>query len=59
MNEKGMKRMTKCIHKGRQNAVKVVAHRAKAGRSACMMRPEYLAEIERSRLSPWGDVARQ
>ena len=45
-----MKRMTKRIHKGSRNAVKVVAHKAKARRSACVMKPEYLAEIERFRL---------
>ena len=45
-----MKRMTKRIHKGNRNAVKVVAHKAKARRSACVMKPEYLAEIERFRL---------
>ena len=42
--------MTKNIHKGRQNAVKVVAHKARAGRSAYVMKPEYLAEIQRFRL---------
>ena len=42
--------MTRRIHKGSRNAVKVVAHKAKARRSACVMRPEYLAEIERFRL---------
>ena len=45
-----MKRMTKRIHKGSRNAVKVVAHKAKARRSACVMKPEYFAEIERFRL---------
>ena len=42
--------MAKYIHKGARNAVKAVAHKARAGRSACVMRPEYLAEIERFRL---------
>ena len=42
--------MAKQIHKGRRKALAVVAHKAKAGRSACVMKPEYLAEIERFRL---------
>ena len=42
--------MAKQIHKGRRKALTVVAHKAKAGRSACVMKPEYLAEIERFRL---------
>ena len=42
--------MTKRIHKGSRNAVKVVAHKAKAGRSSCVMKPEYLALIENFRL---------
>ena len=42
--------MTKRIHKGRRKALKVVAHKAKTRRSACVMKPEYLAEIERFRL---------
>ena len=46
----GVKRMAKYIHKGVRNAVKAFAHKARAGRSACVMRPEYLAEIERFRL---------
>ena len=45
-----MKRMTKRIHKGSRNAVKVVAHKAKARRSSCVMKPEYLALIENFRL---------
>ncbi|MBR4615049.1 MAG: PD-(D/E)XK nuclease family transposase [Kiritimatiellae bacterium] len=42
--------MAKQIHKGRRKALTVVAHKAKAGRSASVMKPEYLAEIERFRL---------
>ena len=42
--------MAKQIHKDRRKALTVVAHKAKAGRSACVMKPEYLAEIERFRL---------
>ena len=42
--------MAKQIHKGRRKALTVVARKAKAGRSACVMKPEYLAEIDRFRL---------
>jgi len=42
--------MAKHVHKGRRNVVKVVARKARTGRSAFVMRPEYLAEIERFRL---------
>jgi len=42
--------MTKLSHKGKRKAVKTVAHKARAGRSASVMKPEYLAEIERFRL---------
>ena len=41
--------MAKTIHKGKRKAVKAAAHKA-AGRSASVMKPEYLAEIERFRL---------
>ena len=37
-------------HKGRRKAVKTVAHKARAGRSAFVMKPEYLALIEDFRL---------
>ena len=42
--------MAKPIHKGKRNAVKTVARKARARRSASVMKPEYLAEIERFRL---------
>ena len=42
--------MAKLMHKGKQKAVKTVAHKARGGRSAYVMKPEYLAEIERFRL---------
>ena len=42
--------MAKHIHKDRRNAVKAIAHKARAKRSASVMKPEYLAEIERFRL---------
>ena len=42
--------MAKLIHKGKQKAVKTVAGKARAGRPAYVMKPEYLAEIERFRL---------
>ena len=42
--------MAKFIHNGKQKIVKAVAHKARAGRSAYVMKPEYLAEIERFRL---------
>ena len=42
--------MAKFMHKGKRNAVKAVAHKARAGRSLSVMKPEYLAEIERYRL---------
>ena len=41
--------MAKTIHKGKRKAVKAAAHKA-AERSASVMKPEYLAEIERFRL---------
>ena len=41
--------MAKTIHRGRRKAVKAAAHKA-AGRSASVMKPEYLAEIARFRL---------
>ncbi len=42
--------MVKSIHNGKRKAVGAVAHKARAGRSAYVMKPEYLAEIERFRL---------
>ena len=42
--------MAKLIHKGKRKARKAIAQKARAGRSACVMKPEYLAEIERFRL---------
>jgi len=42
--------MAKHMHKDRRNAVKAIAHKARAKRSASVMKPEYLAEIERFRL---------
>ena len=41
--------MAKPIHEGKRKAVKSDAHKA-TGRSAFVMKPEYLAEIERFRL---------
>ena len=42
--------MAKQIHKGRRKARMVIDRKAKAGHSASVMKPEYLAEIERFRL---------
>ena len=42
--------MAKFMHKGRQKAVKTVARKAREGRSACVMNPEYLVLIENFRL---------
>ena len=42
--------MAKLIHNGKRKALKVVAHKARVGRSACVMKPEYLALIENFRL---------
>ena len=42
--------MAKLIHKDRLKKDKIFARRARAGRSAHVMKPEYLAEIERFRL---------
>ena len=42
--------MTKRIHKGSRNAVKVVARKARGGRSSSVMKPEYLELIENFRL---------
>ena len=42
--------MEKSIHNGKRKAVKAVAHKARAGRSAYVMKPEYLALIEKFRL---------
>jgi len=40
----------KLIHKGKRKAVKAIAQKSRAERSAYVMKPEYLAEIERFRL---------
>ena len=42
--------MTKHMHSGTRKARKTVARKARAGRSASVMKPEYLAEVERFRL---------
>ena len=42
--------MTTAIHKSKRKAVETIAGKAKARRRACVMKPEYLAEIERFRL---------
>ena len=42
--------MKKLIHKGKRKAVKAIAHKARARRSASVMKPEYLALIEDFRL---------
>ena len=42
--------MTTAIHKSKRKAVETIAAKAKARRRACVMKPEYLAEIERFRL---------
>ena len=42
--------MRKLIHKGKRKAVKAIAQKSRAERSAYVMKPEYLAEIERFRL---------
>ena len=42
--------MAKPIHKGKRNAVKTIARKARVRRSVSVMKPEYLAEIERFRL---------
>ena len=42
--------MAKFLHKSRRKAVEAVVRKARAGRSAPVMKPEYLAEIERFRL---------
>jgi len=42
--------MKKIRHKGKRKAVKAVAHKARARRSAFVMKPEYLALIEDFRL---------
>ena len=39
--------MMKAIHKSKRKAVDTVAGKARARRAAYMMKPEYLAEIER------------
>ena len=42
--------MAKLIHKGKRKALKAIVQKARAGRSACVMKPEYLALIENFRL---------
>ena len=42
--------MAKLIQKGKRKAVKTIAHKAKVGRSACVMKPECLNLIENFRL---------
>ena len=42
--------MARLIHKGARKALKAIVHKARAGRSAHVMKPEYLVEIERFRL---------
>ena len=42
--------MAKPIHNGKRKAAGTVAHKARAGRRAYVMKPEYLAEIKRFRL---------
>ena len=42
--------MAKLIQKGKRKAIKAVVQKARAGRSACVMRPEYLALIANFRL---------
>ena len=42
--------MVKSIHNGRRKAAKTVAHKAMAGRSASVMKPEILALVENFRL---------
>ena len=42
--------MAKLIHKGKRKALKTVAHKARAGRSASVMKPECLALVENFRL---------
>ena len=42
--------MARLTHTGDRKALKTIAHKARAGRSAHVMKPEYLVEIERFRL---------
>ena len=42
--------MARLTHKGGRKAVKAIVQKARAGRSASVMNPEYLAEIEQYRL---------
>ena len=42
--------MAKFIHNGKRKARKAIDQRARAGRSVCVMKPEYLALIENFRL---------
>ena len=42
--------MKKIRHKGKRKALKTIAHKAKVGRSACVMKPECLNLIENFRL---------
>ena len=48
--EEELNAMAKLMHKGRRKSLKTVAHKARAGRSASVMKPEYLVLIENFRL---------
>ena len=39
--------MAKLIHTGKRKALKAIAQKARAGRSACVMKPEYLAQVKK------------
>ena len=54
--ESEKRRMAKYIHKGVRNAVKTVAQKARAGRSASVMKPEYL-ESTSSRIQKKGGIS--
>ena len=51
--------MVKSIHNRKRKAVKAVAHKARVGRSAYVMKPESLALIENFRLKGGEDVERR
>ena len=42
--------MAKFVHKGKRNALKAIVQKARAGRAACVMKPEHLSLIENFRL---------
>ena len=48
--------MTKPIHKGKRKTIETVARKARAGRFASEMKPEYLAEIDGVRKNRTGDL---